>query len=89
LQLFCKAVLFNIKAMKNIIFKLLTISFIILQSCNSDKAENTSEAIQDILLKKVIFSYGSNLDIEYQGNKLKRFTSSDGTYSEFCIQEIK
>ncbi len=69
--------------MKNIIFKLITISFVILQSCNSDKAENTSEAIQDILLKKVIYSDGSNLNIEYQGNKLKRFTSSDGTYSEF------
>lgn len=69
--------------MKNIIFKLLTISFVILQSCSSDKAENSSEAIQDILLKKVIYSDGSNLNIEYQGNKLNRYTSSDGSYSEF------
>lgn len=70
--------------MKKILF-IIILPFLLLQSCTSDNNEDNSKANQEqnVLLKKSIFDDGSILNIEYQGNKLLRYTSSDGTYSEF------
>jgi hypothetical protein len=64
------------------IFLLLSITFLILQSCSSGGSSDSSN--QTILLKKIVVS-GQSINFTYQGNKLSRIVYPQGDYSYYLI----
>lgn len=66
--------------MKKIIY-LLSIGFLILQSCSS--SDNSLQSSSSVLLKKAVWNDGTIYDYLYQGNKITKIQGNDGSYSNF------
>ena len=65
---------------------LFSLSVILLSSCDSSSDSPTSET--DILVKKQIWD-GITYNFEYDGKKLLKYTSSDGSYNSFTYSGDK
>jgi hypothetical protein len=68
------------------IFYVLSITFLILQSCSSDDSsgDSSESSNQTTLLKKIVFS-GQSINFTYQGNKLTKIVYPQGNYSYYLI----
>lgn len=65
---------------------LFSLTFLLLTSCDSSNDSQTSET--DILVKKQIWD-GITFNFEYDGKKLLKYTSSDGSYNTFTYSGDK
>jgi hypothetical protein len=66
------------------LFYLLSITFLILQSCSSDNQDNSSNSSDNILLKKIVVS-GQSINFTYNGNKIIKIVYPQGSYSYYLI----
>jgi YD repeat-containing protein len=63
--------------MKKLIY-LLSISFLLLQSCSSSDSSGSSIS-QSVLIKKIVYDNGEVENYSYNGNKLLKISFEDGT----------
>jgi hypothetical protein len=68
--------------MKKILY-LLSITFLMLQSCTSGSNDNSSNSSSDILIKEFYNSNGEYSKFIYIGNKIKKIDNTDGSYAIF------
>jgi hypothetical protein len=67
--------------MKKLLPLIVIISTLMLFSCSS--SSDSSQSSSDVLLKKTIWDDGTIINFEYIGNKISRYSSSDGSYTTF------
>jgi hypothetical protein len=72
------------------IFFLISITFLILQSCSSGDNSNSSDSNQELLIKKIVPVNAITTDdiiqtFSYNGNKLQKVTYEQGTYLGILI----
>lgn len=71
--------------MKRLIY-LLSISFLMFQSCSTNESTNVSVPYEGVLIKKIVASNGFIQDFTYNGNKLSKIEDNKGAIQQFTYK---